>query len=305
MVGFDYCFDYSSEILLSAEGAMTATDATLTVSTATFADDHVGNKIMVKGAGTAGADHVTTIASINSSTSVELTAVAVTTVAAADVLLGNEAYVGDNEFGETPNNEGGTWNHCVADGFIGYLLDAVHQTGLDGEVGGQWSGNCHWNTVDTGIKIKNRRLVNIEGSLGYLTDEANGIDISLTQVQEAQIANNAFHFGTNSGGNKNIVIDADCEDVIVLGNMFNNSAGANPDITEVEIASGANNIVIVNNIHTATDGIVDNGGTSVFVGKPATANGSFGPGSTNHHCRCYRYVRYSARSSQLSNDCKR
>lgn len=67
------------------DGAITATDATLTSASATFTTDDIGKEIIVAGAGTAGADLLTTIASWNSATSVELTDVAVTTVSGATV----------------------------------------------------------------------------------------------------------------------------------------------------------------------------------------------------------------------------
>lgn len=66
-----------------ADGAITAADATLTSATSTFTAADIGRAIVVNGAGAAGADHATTIASINSPTSVELTVSAVTTVAGA------------------------------------------------------------------------------------------------------------------------------------------------------------------------------------------------------------------------------
>jgi len=65
------------------DGAITATDATFTSATAAFTAANVGMTIYVVGAGTGGAGLVTTIASINSATSVELAAVAAVTVAGA------------------------------------------------------------------------------------------------------------------------------------------------------------------------------------------------------------------------------
>lgn len=67
------------------DGAMTATDTELTSASATFTTDDVGKEIIVFGADTAGADLLTTIASWNSATSVELTDPAVTTVVATTV----------------------------------------------------------------------------------------------------------------------------------------------------------------------------------------------------------------------------
>lgn len=71
-----------------ADGAITAADATLTSATAAFVAGDIGRAVVVNGAGVAGADLTTTIASINSPTSVELTAVASTTVAGATYRYG-------------------------------------------------------------------------------------------------------------------------------------------------------------------------------------------------------------------------
>lgn len=73
----------SSAGRIKTDGAITATDATLTSATAAFTAADVGKTITVNGAGAAGADLVTTIASLNSATSVELTVVAGTTVSGA------------------------------------------------------------------------------------------------------------------------------------------------------------------------------------------------------------------------------
>jgi hypothetical protein len=70
--------------------AITASDATLTSATAAFTAADIGKYIRVDSAGTSGGDLVTTIASINSSTSVELTATASTTVNPAHILYGTD-----------------------------------------------------------------------------------------------------------------------------------------------------------------------------------------------------------------------
>lgn len=66
-----------------SDGAMTAADATLTSAAALFSAVDVGRAIIVKGAGASGFDLVTTIASFTSSSSVELTDTASTTVTGA------------------------------------------------------------------------------------------------------------------------------------------------------------------------------------------------------------------------------
>ena len=79
----------SSFVTISkTDGAITATDQTLTSASATFSAADIGKAVIVTGAGAAGADLTTTIASINSPTSVELTVAAGTTVAAANFMYG-------------------------------------------------------------------------------------------------------------------------------------------------------------------------------------------------------------------------
>ncbi len=68
-----------------ADGALTATDATFTSASNPFVSGDVGKVISIDGAGTAGAYHVTTIASYTSAGEVELTDVGVTTVSGAAV----------------------------------------------------------------------------------------------------------------------------------------------------------------------------------------------------------------------------
>ena len=75
-------------VVTHTDGAITATDQTLTSATGTFVAGDVGKAIVVNGAGTAGADHETTIASFTSATSVELTVAAVTTVSGATYRYG-------------------------------------------------------------------------------------------------------------------------------------------------------------------------------------------------------------------------
>ncbi|MFA6167011.1 MAG: hypothetical protein WC700_10360 [Gemmatimonadaceae bacterium] len=63
------------------DGTTVATDATLTSASNPWVAADVGKPIRVRGAGAAGADHVTTIASFTSAGSIEMTDVAVTSVA--------------------------------------------------------------------------------------------------------------------------------------------------------------------------------------------------------------------------------
>ncbi len=70
------------------DGAITATDATFTSASSNFTAGDVGKSIYVAGAGAAGVPLLTTIASINSTTSVELTAAASTTVTGATAKWG-------------------------------------------------------------------------------------------------------------------------------------------------------------------------------------------------------------------------
>lgn len=72
------------------DGAITATDATFTSITSAFVAGDVGKVIAVEGAGTAGAYHITTIASFTGAGEVELTDVAVTTVSASNFYYGTD-----------------------------------------------------------------------------------------------------------------------------------------------------------------------------------------------------------------------
>ncbi len=67
--------------VLGITGVATATDATFTDVSANWVSADIGKAIAIQDAGTAGATLVTTIASINSPTSIELSAAAVTSVA--------------------------------------------------------------------------------------------------------------------------------------------------------------------------------------------------------------------------------
>ncbi len=73
-----------------SDAAITASDNTLTVSSATFAKSDVGKFIAVAGAGIAGANLLTTIATYTSGTEVELTDAASTTVSGANAALGTD-----------------------------------------------------------------------------------------------------------------------------------------------------------------------------------------------------------------------
>jgi len=77
--------DYGAvgDAIKGTDGVATATDNTFTSASASFTSADIGKVICIHGAGTASAVHVTTIASINSATSIELTAAAITTVASS------------------------------------------------------------------------------------------------------------------------------------------------------------------------------------------------------------------------------
>lgn len=79
---------------LNTDGAMTSGSAVLTSAAGGFVSTDVGKYIKVAGAGSAGADLVTTITSFQSSTQVTLTANAGTTVTGRDVLWGTESTIG-------------------------------------------------------------------------------------------------------------------------------------------------------------------------------------------------------------------
>lgn len=77
-------------VQLDGAGAITAGSTSLTVAGASFTSADVGKKIVIVGAGAAGADLLTTIAGRTSATVVTLAAQAGTTVAAAEVAYGTD-----------------------------------------------------------------------------------------------------------------------------------------------------------------------------------------------------------------------
>lgn len=77
----------------ASDGAITASDNTFTSAGASFAAGNVGQWVVVDGAGAGGLPLITTIASINSGTSVELTDAASTTVSGANYRLNVLAFV--------------------------------------------------------------------------------------------------------------------------------------------------------------------------------------------------------------------
>jgi hypothetical protein len=74
-----------------SDGAITSGDATLTSASNPFTSADVGSTVIVRGAGSAGADLVTTVASYTNAGSVELTANASTTVTGAKVCIDGRA----------------------------------------------------------------------------------------------------------------------------------------------------------------------------------------------------------------------
>lgn len=96
VIGGMTCFDMVVDFLAVGDGMrvddadITAGDATLTSALADFTVADVGKFIRVEGAGVAGADLVTTIASYTSESSVELAAAAGTTVSGASAYYGTD-----------------------------------------------------------------------------------------------------------------------------------------------------------------------------------------------------------------------
>jgi hypothetical protein len=90
------------------DGAITASDATLTSASNPFTSGDVGRAIIVRGAGTSGADLVTTIASFTNSGSVELTDNAATTVTGAGVLW--DARAADTMASHSPWSESSAYS---------------------------------------------------------------------------------------------------------------------------------------------------------------------------------------------------
>lgn len=97
----------TSRLLSGTDGAISSGDNTFTSATGPgeneFTDSYVGKTIVVTGAGAAGADLTTTIASVTSATEVELTAAASTTVSDASYTVVNPAfssYIVKKQFGE-------------------------------------------------------------------------------------------------------------------------------------------------------------------------------------------------------------
>jgi hypothetical protein len=86
----DAAFGAECDCIHVTDGAITATDATLTSASNRFYAGMVGQVAVVLGAGTTGATHVTTVASYTNAGSVELTAVAGTTVTGAYVYIGTD-----------------------------------------------------------------------------------------------------------------------------------------------------------------------------------------------------------------------
>lgn len=88
------------------DAAITATDKTLTSATGPFSANSVGMVVCVNGAGTAGAALVTAIASFTSTSSVELTAAAATTVSGAVAVFGTDNKTAFSSFRTTCQSAG-------------------------------------------------------------------------------------------------------------------------------------------------------------------------------------------------------
>lgn len=126
----------STDVQQVTDGAITATSTTLQcLTSAPFSASMVGFKIIVAGAGAAGADLETTIASFTSTTEVELTAAAGTTVTTATVSFGSTLTL-DRLFREATNATATAIVRrmyyspeadvarldCIYDPFVGYEL---------------------------------------------------------------------------------------------------------------------------------------------------------------------------------------
>ena len=72
------------------DGAITSSDASFSSATASFSSDDVGKVIAIKGAGTSGAYHVTTIATFTDANNIEITDNAITTVSGATFFYGTD-----------------------------------------------------------------------------------------------------------------------------------------------------------------------------------------------------------------------
>lgn len=83
-------FGSKNDIVELADGAVSAAATTFTSASANFTSADIGKLICVHGAGASGNNHATTIASINSPMSVELTSAAVTTVSGAEFFYGTD-----------------------------------------------------------------------------------------------------------------------------------------------------------------------------------------------------------------------
>ena len=83
-------FGSKNDIIELADGAISAAATTFTSSSANFTSADIGKLICVHGAGASGNNHATTIASINSPTSIELASAAVNTVGGAEFFYGTD-----------------------------------------------------------------------------------------------------------------------------------------------------------------------------------------------------------------------
>jgi hypothetical protein len=164
----------SSDVQQITDGAITSTDTTLTSASAPFDAGSVGLKIVVEGAGVAGADLETTIASFTSPTEVELTLAASTTVTGATVTFGStitldRIYTGESETTQalcyrvwySPVSTDFDRIDYVADSFLGYefALDIRDRAELDlidprrGSVGQPYRLYFHHWDDDTDLPV--------------------------------------------------------------------------------------------------------------------------------------------------------
>ncbi|MDC1268160.1 hypothetical protein N8Z76_00345 [Gammaproteobacteria bacterium] len=125
------------------DAAMTATDATLTSASAPFLATMVGDEITVEGAGIGGANHNTTIASFTSTSEVELTDVAITTVSGETI----KTFKGVHAVGVKIMNGsyGNTFNNYRSEN-----CDVGYEIGEDGNCQGTVFVNCDMGNPESG-----------------------------------------------------------------------------------------------------------------------------------------------------------
>ncbi len=130
--------DYSAkaDCVFLTDAAIDASDNTLTSALAAFVTADAGKACWVEGAGGAGVDLLTTIASVTDANTVELTAPALATVADADARYGTDNTAAIQAAFDEANNSGQGWTIRIPRG--AYLttgsLTPYHQLTIVGEM---------------------------------------------------------------------------------------------------------------------------------------------------------------------------